>query len=278
MQEKDYIQQYLGDSIIESVKDFVDRTDLNNNEKSAKIQSYLIHELDFIHLGTGTNRVAMKKDGLVFKIALDQYGVIDNRVEFFVSDYEYKLAAEEEEENLDLDERESIAEYLPATYVMEDRGLVLISEYVDVFELDDFHTRKREILNMLKKVYERYIFEDVGYSDNNYKNFGLRNGELVILDYGYLKPKNLIDMTCPVCKFGTLSFNKLFTKLECGYCSNQERPISILKNRKEIPKKKSKKSDFDISEFIDDDDITVENIDALDLGTAFDVFVNNLRY
>lgn len=162
----------------------------DNNDKASMITEFLGDEFD--EIGTGTNRVAYlytpseDRDfrggaGLVFKFALDRRGLLDAWAEF-------KRSRE-------------IPQY--ATKVYETNMLISVQEYVTLMDKRDFMMNENGIKEILKILDEDYIFEDIGFTLKNYENYGYRdNGDIVILDLGYIYPKrgNEQALTCPRCR------------------------------------------------------------------------------
>lgn len=166
----------------------------DNNEKAEMIKELLGSE--FHELGTGTNRIAFHYNGFVVKIALDYRGQVDNFTE-------YKRSTE-------------LPEYLTKAY--ECNMLILICEYVNVFDQDQFIANEEAIKSILKDISRAYIFDDIGYNLKNYYNWGYRdNDDIVILDYGYLYPSNGQEsaLTCPKCR-GSLRYNTNYTGFICS--------------------------------------------------------------
>ena len=170
----------------------------SNNEKVDIIKELCGPE--FTELGPGTNRLGiMGPDGYCHKIALDRRGIVDNITEFRRSP-----------------ELEWVA---PKAY--ECNGVILISENVELMSKEDFIANKGNILEICEQLSRIYIFTDIGYAMKNFCNWGIRrNGELVILDTGYLIPRvgNEEAMTCPICG-RPLEYNRYFTGFHCKKCT-----------------------------------------------------------
>ncbi len=109
-----------------------------------------------------------------------------------------------------------LPEYLTKSY--ECNMLLLICEYVNVFDQDQFIANEEGIKTILKDISKAYIFDDIGFSLKNSFNWGYRDSdEIVILDYGYLYPSKGQDaaLSCPKCK-GTLRYNANYTGFVCA--------------------------------------------------------------
>lgn len=174
----------------------------NLNKRAQQIKDLLGPE--FPELGTGTNRITFLKDGYAIKIALDKRGCIDNMSE-------YKRAPE-------------APEYLAKTYEVyvrpenkEVNGLILVAEYVTLFDQTEFENNKDALKTILDNLSQKYIMKDLGLTAKNYCNWGYRdNGTIVSLDYAYMYPirgnENALRCNC-----GSLIVpNKTFTGYECS--------------------------------------------------------------
>lgn len=179
----------------------------NNNDKADAI----LHEFrdkGFIELAPATNRYAMLKGNYVYKFALDEWGVKDNWTEFNMS--------------------EELQPYVTKTY--ESNGLITIAEYVNLISEKEFEDSKPNIRNILRELYESYIFSDVGTIARNRCNWGWRDDEtLVILDYGYIwhKDPKLMFCTRHGCG-GKLEYTEDFDKLYCTKCGMKYEPIDFV--------------------------------------------------
>ena len=58
------------------------RVDIPDINDKAEVVKELVLPLGFDEIGTGTNRIAFYFNGVVFKIAMDRRGLIDNYMEF----------------------------------------------------------------------------------------------------------------------------------------------------------------------------------------------------
>lgn len=175
----------------------------DNNKKVEAIREVLTrYEIPFAELSPGTNRYGIKIDGYVFKIAMDKDGIRDNRIEFAMS--------------------EELQPYVTKTYECND--IMIVSEYVTHMSKEEFQANEEVIKGILSQLAPSYIFGDIGYTLKNYVNWGYRaNGELVILDYGYIYRIMGQEARCnkihndKVCgEF--LEYNENFTALVCPKC------------------------------------------------------------
>ena len=181
------------------------RVDIDDNNDKAEMISELLGP-EFQELGTGTNRIAFLYNpspsrefkggaGLVYEIALDRRGFIDNFTEF-------KRSIE-------------CPEYFIKAY--ETNMLILVEEYVTLMDQQEFLLNENGIKTILEDLSKRYIFEDIGFDLKNYENYGYRtNGDIVILDVGYIyNIKGNEDIfTCPKCS-GLLAYNQNYTGFIC---------------------------------------------------------------
>lgn len=183
---------------------------VSNNDKFQHIL-FLLKDMDFIEIGAGTNRMAVLHDNYIFKIALDGYGVKDNWNEFNMSP--------------------ELQPYVTKTY--ECNGIVLVAEYVNLINREEFLDSKEHIRTILDILSEDYLFADIGTIAKNFCNFGYRDdGTLVILDYGYIYPIDRKIMFCESCG-GRLQWNEDYSALMCENCRSKYDPIKI-KYRMEV--------------------------------------------
>ena len=148
---------------------------------------------DYRRIGEGTNRFVCLLDNHIIKVAYNYLAYIDNMNELAQAKYKEK--------------------YLAQAY--ETNGIILVSEYVTVMDKEEFLENQTAISRILgrleadRNIYEKdkslfYILGDMGMSNKNYGNWGRRmNGEIVILDYGYLYELSYNEWRevakCPTC-------------------------------------------------------------------------------
>lgn len=171
-----------------------DDTVVDNNERADYIAD-LIEPMGFVELGRGTNRVSFRKDGYVFKIALDRRGFIDNMSEYFRS-IEYP-------------------QYLAKVY--ECNRTIIVMEYVNLMAEDEFDDNKDNIKKILDNLSISYVMDDLGLTKKNYCNWGYRHGGgIVALDYAYLYPikGNESVMVCSC--GGDIVPNSSYTGYKCS--------------------------------------------------------------
>lgn len=196
------------------------RTDIPDlNEKGDMIEFIIGPE--FQRLGSGTNRIAFLHEGYVYKFALDRRGVVDNYTEF-------KRSAD-------------MPGLLTKTY--ECNMIILVAEYCTLMSNKEFMENATSIKAILKMISSEYVFTDLGLNEKNYANWGWRtNGDIVILDYGYLYKRfgNEHIFKCDKCG-GELKYNNNFTKLVCNSegrftqsCGAQYDPDRIIHKKSSI--------------------------------------------
>ena len=129
--------------------------------------------------------------------------------------------------------------YVTKTY--ESNGLVTIAEYANLMTIDEFRDNREIIGAILEELSQDFLFCDISLTTKNFCNFGYRdNGDIVIIDYGYLYLLDRKIMRCRNCG-GTISWNKSYTSLICDNpkCKKPHDPIEI-KNRMD-----KKETDFE---------------------------------
>ena len=178
------------------------RRDILNKEK----QEELFHILrkydidDIVPLGPGTNRYAFKLDGFVIKFATDNDGKIDNFKEF-------KMA-------------KRLFPYVTKVYEVSQNGTMMVAEYVQPFEsYSEMLQYASEIRKILTDMGSVYLIGDVGITDKNYSNWGLRIGTStpVCLDFAYVYEVSSDLFVCKYCQTNAMLVpNKDFTELHCS--------------------------------------------------------------
>ena len=165
------------------------------------------HRKDYRRIGEGTNRFVCLLDNHIIKVAYNYLAYIDNMNELAQAKYKSK--------------------YLAQAY--ETNGIILVSEYVTVMDKDEFLASQYHINKILDTLAEDpsldndkrkfYILGDMGMSEKNYGNWGKRmNGDIVVLDYGYLY--QLADnewkevARCPICS-SSLEYTDDYSELKC---------------------------------------------------------------
>ena len=152
-------------------------------------------DLQFSILGGATNRLVLFIDGVPFKFAMDNQGYIDNLIE-------YSLGNE-------------LQPYVPKPF--ETNGYVLVCEPWRALTLDEFTTRKQDIISVLETLSQDYLLGDVGYLKKNYTNWGVNDkGRVGILDYAYVHRATENLFVCEVCGQGILRYDSSYSRLKCS--------------------------------------------------------------
>lgn len=177
------------------------RRDISNKEKQDELFKILreanIHNL--VPLGSGTNRYAFKLDGFVIKFATDNDGKIDNMKEFKMSKrlYPHVININEVSEN----------------------GCLMVCEYIRPFDTyPEMLMHANKIKEILKNLSAAYLIGDVGISEKNFRNWGLRIGtqQPVCLDFAYVYSVKSKIFTCYACGGNSvITPNENFTSLKC---------------------------------------------------------------
>lgn len=179
----------------------------DNNTKCVRIRETLKrHGIQYEGLGSGTNRYGINMPGptgmVAVKIALDSDGMIDNRREF-------KYGPQ-------------LFPYVCKVYECTEDGLVAVFEYVTPFTLGDLHRFEEPIREILGKVSTSYMIGDVGISEDNYKNWGIRmvNGkeEICMLDFAYVYAISYKLFTCNCDGITLVQYDDDFVGLHCPRC------------------------------------------------------------
>jgi len=179
------------------------RRDISNKEKQEELIKILRkHDInDIVPLGSGTNRYAFKLAGSVIKFATDHDGKIDNLKEF-------KMA-------------KRLYPYVIRVFEVSENGTILVCEYIQPFDsFQEMCLHQEEIRKILKDLSSVYLIGDVGISEKNYANWGVRIGSNnpVCLDFAYVYEVSSSLFICRYCQTNSmLVANRDFDFL---YCSN----------------------------------------------------------
>lgn len=179
------------------------RRDINNKQKQDELfnllREYKIQNL--VPLGSGTNRYAFKFNGYVIKFATDKDGKIDNMKEFKMAKRLYPHVIQVNE--------------------ISSNGCLMVCEYIQPFDtFSQMCEYKNEIRKILQDLSEVYLIGDVGISEKNFRNWGLRIGtnKPVCLDFAYVYDVKSDIFLCYACdKKSMIVPNDNFTEL---YCTN----------------------------------------------------------
>lgn len=211
------IKKNFSEEFMRKVYDIYSNDYISIVEKTIRFDKIFTEEFggrkDYRRIGEGTNRFVCLLDNHIIKVAYNYLAYIDNMNELAQAKYK--------------------SNYLAQAY--ETNGIILVSEYVTVMDKDEFLESQYQIQRILdilaqdkaltadKQMF--YILGDMGMSNKNYGNWGKRmNGDIVVLDYGYLyqltKEEWKEVARCPICGSSleyTTDYSELkCTKSECG--------------------------------------------------------------
>ena len=199
--------------------------DIDNNGKGTLIKKLLTEKgIPYNSLGSGTNRMAVQIEGYAVKIALDQDGCIDNRREMLYA--------------------KALYPYVIKVYECTPTGLISVSEYVEIFTLDDFHMHQDDMREILSIISEQFLIGDVGITGKNYVNWGTRiDGSICILDFAYIYSVQYRVFTCNCNDAAILRYDKNFVNLICPLCG---RKYTFGEIRRKITRKQQEEEIGDI--------------------------------
>lgn len=214
----------------------------DNHLKSDELRKILKPQ-GFKPEGLGTNIMVFthkddKKKSVVYKIALDEYGIQNNFDDIQLS--------------------EDIPEFV-RVYEVEPKGLVSVQEYAKACRsLEEIQMYYKKIFKILGRLSKDYLIVDL--SPDNIKNYGVtKKGELKIIDGSDLVP---LDDTVPLLCQGIvfdknrkrvrcerkLSYDGEYKMLVCSKCGKTHNPLEFKKKLKEVNIMKSKFFDDGLSE------------------------------
>lgn len=220
----DFSQNYLelfSSDVLEDLSTIMQWSS-DNQLKSRKMIEYL-SDFGFEDLGLGTNILTVTNPlypGVVFKLALDYYGVADNINDEWLS--------------------ETIPHY--AKFITRDlTGIVSVQQrYTVIKSLARLNTFREEILTLLNKLSKKYLVIDLGL--NRFLNYGVdRDGEFIIVDGSDLYPVSNAK-TLMVCSRGVgykgnshkvkrcgghLEYDDDFHELVCQKCGARCNPSEL---------------------------------------------------
>lgn len=193
------ILEYFPAELLAKIEVVTGSYNLDNNTKAATMKKLMTeYGVDWTSLGTGTNRVGVKINGYVFKLALDYMGQTDNKREFKYSPLLQPFVVE-------------VYECLP-------NGLISVCEYVTPFSSDDYYERMEEVRDILKQIGDKYLLGDIGLTTNNYGNWGILNPQGIVkcLDFAYIYSFGYQVFTCSCGSI--LEYDNDFVNLICPNC------------------------------------------------------------
>lgn len=216
--------QYISEELYMELYKLVE-LDVDNNTKGFELKNLLtkyIGKDKFTSLGSGTNRFGILIDGYAVKFALDGDGMIDNRREFLYS--------------------KDLYPYVVKVYEAFPNGLVAVTEYVEIFNIDSFYRYESRMKEILSEIANNYLVGDVGVTGKNYVNWGIRHSgvedDICILDFAYIYNVKFNISKCACGAF--LQYDDKFVNFECPSCGKKytfgevRRKISRKEQEKEI--------------------------------------------
>jgi hypothetical protein len=196
MKKQSIINEYFNPGVLLKLADISDSFDIPDNNLRADAMMDVLRYEGFIELGCGTNRLVVSKEDCeyAFKLALDARGVIDNNVEFHLSD--------------------DLNDYVAKNY--ENGGLISVAERVRTMTSEMFESYENEISDILNIIAKTYIINDIG--PKSFLNWGLNKDEVpVVLDYAYLSRIDEANITECDCG-GNLKYTDDFSEMICDEC------------------------------------------------------------
>lgn len=175
---------------------------IDNNAKGYYLKKLLAeYKVPFTSLGSGTNRYGILIDGYAWKFALDDAGRIDNMREFKFGGKLYPDCIK--------------------AYEVDYYGLIEVTEYVEVMDINTFYEYKNEMREILERISSAFLIGDIGLIGKNHKNWGLRHTadgvEVCMLDYAYIYDIKSSVFQCS-CRRGTIHYTEDFSSFMCPVC------------------------------------------------------------
>lgn len=179
---------------------------VNNNAKGFALKELLKkYNIPYTSLGSGTNRFGILIDGYAFKFALDPDGMVDNRREMLYSKRLYP--------------------YVVKCYESFKNGLVAVTEYVEIFNLDAFYKYKNQMKEILSEISKVFLVGDVGVTTKNYINWGIRHvggrDEICIMDYAYIYDVKYGIFKCSCGTDALLKYDTDYVNFICPHCGKK---------------------------------------------------------
>ena len=208
------LNKIMPEEILEKIGNIVERP-INQIEKIEKYEK-ILKPFGFKYVDSGTNRVVFSHKNypkVVFKIALDEQGCLDN---------------------LNENEKSDKSVYFPDSHDIDLNGYILCQQKISIlftsesFNKDGIQKRMRLMLKDLDK--EGFILVDLGM--DKHKNYGMdKDGNIFIIDFGYIEYKSLGNFNCPHTRYksddkvkyckGQLHYTKDYTMVKCDECNNK---------------------------------------------------------
>ena len=222
--KRSLIKKYFSDDLYIELLKITMIADADNNDKGMLIKELLTKSnIPFTALGNGTNRMGLLIDGYAVKFALDSAGKIDNRREM-----KYTKA---------------LQPYVIKVYECTPDGLIAVSEFVEIFNIDDFHTRKNDMAEILSDISQNFLIGDAGITTKNYVNWGKRlDDSICILDFAYIYDVSYNTFKCNEDE-SLLNYDDNYVKLICPTCGKTYEFMDI---RRRITRKQQEEEIGDI--------------------------------
>lgn len=201
--KRSLIKHYFDTDLLVDIRKITMLSDYNNNEKGALIKELMTEKgIPYSSLGNGTNRMGILIDGFAVKIALDKDGMIDNLREMLYT--------------------KPLQPYVVKVYECLPNGLLAVSEYVEIFTLDNLYERRSEMQDILKDISNNFLIGDVGISKINYVNWGTRvDGSICIMDFAYVYDTRLNVFSCDCSEDAILRYDSNYNNLICPLCGKK---------------------------------------------------------
>lgn len=197
--------QYISEELYMELFKLIE-LDVDNNTKGFELKNLLtkyIGKDKFTSLGSGTNRFGILIDGYAVKFALDSDGMIDNRREFLYS--------------------QDLYPYVVKVYEAFPNGLVAVTEYVEIFNIEAFYKYENKMKEILSDISNNYLVGDVGVTGKNYVNWGIRHSgiddDICILDFAYIYNVKFNVSRCSCGHF--LQYDDKYVNFECPSCGKK---------------------------------------------------------
>lgn len=174
----------------------------NNMKRRNEIIKMLTdYKIDFVNVGTGTNRFIVRYDSYALKIALDNEGVNDNKQEWNVST--------------------SLSPDIAMPYEISKGGHLMVAAYAPAFttfqEMNQYSSKISKILEKWSNA--GYLLGDVGIQHKNFANWGLLNGNPVCIDYAYIFKASGAIFGCSRCGYPSLVIDNItYADYSCPKC------------------------------------------------------------
>lgn len=182
---------------------------LASSRKNKVIELLNEYHIEYLEVGTGTNRFIIKYDGYVIKIALDKEGIADNKQEWAMS--------------------ETLRPHVAQAHEISKGGHLLVASYAPAFtSYSEMYSYASTIRSILGEWGQKFLLGDVGLTKINYANWGISSdGRPVCIDYAYIFPAGMDLFKC-ICGNRNLSFSDgTFSSYKCPKCGKiyQDRDI-----------------------------------------------------